>query len=131
MMPDTEKLLKKLASPGRLTTSSLHSLVLPTSLVMEQGKWRHTGILEVNLGFRPDATIFCSAHYNNSYLCRDLAIKRRKDLRARNTNDRTYSQLATAIPSADIANQLQNSFLMSLDAMSDFLKYMQAPPNDH
>lgn len=115
-MPDTEKMLKKLESPVLLTTSSLHSLVLPTPLVIEQGKQRHMGILEVNLGFGPDTTIFCSAHYNKSYLCRDLAINRRKDLRTRNTNDRTRSQFATTVPRANIAYQLQHSFLLSLDA---------------
>lgn len=36
LVPSTEKILKKLESPILLPTSSLHSFVLPTSLVTEQ-----------------------------------------------------------------------------------------------
>lgn len=88
LVPGTEKMLKKLESLVLLTTLSLHSLMLLKSLVIDREKWREMGTSEMNLGFGPHTTVFFSAHCNHC-LFRDLAINRRKDLKARRANEGT------------------------------------------
>lgn len=50
------------------------------------------GTLEMNPGFGPDTPVFCSARCN-CYLCRDFAVNRRKDLKARRANDGAHTAI--------------------------------------